>query len=212
MTIQITNPPLRIQHADGSTSSMPFILKMPNGTLTDNGDGSMTVQRSPVLSFVNTSVPAGNTIASTNAETAFSSTYTIPANTLKIGSVIKMKLFGIYGTTLVAPTLTGKIKIGSTVVLNTGALSAVAGLTNSGWFADALVSINSIGSNGSFEVQGFAEFATAATAGLNVNVANAAPFTIDSTLDQILSITATWSAANSANTITLRQLAIETIT
>lgn len=212
MTVQISTRPLVIQTSDGTVVGQPSVMKLPNGVLTDNGDGSFTMARSPVLSFANTSVPVGNTVANTTTETPFTSTYTLPANTLKVGSVIRVKMYGIYGTNIVAPSLTGKFKIGSTVILNTGALTSVAGVTNGGWSADALITVDTIGVGGTVEAQGFAQFATAATTGLSVNVGNTTTFAVDTTIDEIFSVTVTWSSANSANTITLRQMAIEVIT
>lgn len=163
------------------------------------------------LAFANTTVPAGNTNANSTAENAFSSSYTIPANSLTAGSIIRVNLYGVYGTTVVAPTLTGKLKLGSTVMLNTGALTTVVSLTNAGWWAEALMIVQTTGASGSIEAQGYAVFATAATTGLSVNIANTAAITIDTTAAQALTVTTQWSAANAANTITLRQAAIEVV-
>ena len=159
----------------------------------------------------NTSIPAGNTIANTTTETAFTSSYTIPANALVAGSVVRIKLWGTYGTTVVSPNLTGKLKIGSQTLLNTGALSAAINLSNAGWFADASILVQSIGAGGVVDAQGFAEFASAATTGLSVNIPNTATFTVDTTVTQALTVTIQWSAANAANTITLRQMVVEVL-
>ena len=158
------------------------------------------------LVYADGSVPGGNTVANTTTETAFSSSYTIPANRLKVNSVILVKLYGTYGTTIVSPTLTGKFKIGGQTVLNTGALTAVANLSNVGWWADAVLIVTSIGVTGTIEVQGYAEFASAATTGLSVNLANTSTFTVDTTGTLALTITIQWGTANAANTITLRPI------
>ncbi len=39
----VTNPPLNIRDEDGSPSTYPYQLKVTNGTLTDNGDGTASL-------------------------------------------------------------------------------------------------------------------------------------------------------------------------
>lgn len=164
------------------------------------------------LLYSNTSVPGGNTVNTSIAETAFTSSIAIPSGRLTVGNVIRIKLWGVYGTNVVAPTLTGKIKLGSTTLLNTGALTTIAGVTNVGWFAEAEFIVVSIGASGTIEVQGYAEFATAATTGLSVNIPNTAPITVDTTGNPILTVTVQWSLSNAANTITLRNMVVEAVT
>ncbi len=161
------------------------------------------------LFYSNTTVPGGNTVANTASETAFTSSYTIPANSLKAGDVIRVKLWGVYSTAALAPTLTGKIKFGSTVMLNTGALTSVALVSNGGFLVDASFVVQAIGGSGSIDAQGFAEFATAATTGLSVNVANTSAITVDTTTTQAVTATVTWGTASASNTITLRQMIVE---
>lgn len=40
--LDIVNNPLTVTEVDGAPSGTPTTLKFPNGTLTDNGDGSYT--------------------------------------------------------------------------------------------------------------------------------------------------------------------------
>lgn len=154
-------------------------------------------------------VPGGNTIANTNAETAFASAYTAAGGSLAVGNVVRIKLWGTYGTALIAPTMTGKVKLGSTTVLNTGAITAVAGLSNAGWMAEGYFVVTAIGASGSVECQGYASFATAATAALSVHVDNASPFSVDTTSGLALAATVQWSTASASNTITLRIMTVE---
>lgn len=160
---------------------------------------------------VNTTVPAGNTIASTASETAFASSETFAGNSLAVGSVIRVTMYGVYGTALIAPTLRGKLKLGSTTLLDTGALTTVAGVTNAGWSACALFVITAVGTGGTMEAQGFAQFATAATTGLSVNISNTAAISVDFSVSQAMTTTAQWSALSASNTITMRQCLIEVL-
>jgi hypothetical protein len=163
--------------------------------------------RSVGLLYSNATV--GSAIANTTSETAFASAYTIPANSLKVGDVLRIKLWGVYSTAAVAPTITGKIKFGSTVMLNTGALTSVALVSNGGWFMDASFVVQAIGGSGSIDAQAYAEFSTAATTGLSVNVANTAPITVATNAAQAITATVTWSLASASDSITLRQMIVE---
>lgn len=177
------------------------------------GDATWAVPvGSGTLLYSNTSVPAGNTVANTVTETAFDSSYTIPANSVAVGDVLRVTATGVYSTALVAPNLTGKLKLGSTTVLNTGALTAVAGVANAGWTFQGWIVITGIGAGGALEAQGYAEFATAATTALSVNVTNTAAISLDTTASQALTVTVQWSAASASNSITMRQLVVEKLT
>lgn len=167
----------------------------------------ITIVGGGVKAYSNTDT-TGNTIINAFAETAFASSYTVSANSLAAGDVIRIKLWGVYGTSVVAPNITMKVKIGSTTVLNTGAITAVAGVTNGGWFGDIDLSFFTVGASGTCDAQAYGEFATAATTGLSVNVPNAGTQVIDTTTSQAITITITWSAASASNTITLRQIEI----
>ena len=50
MSVHVEHPVLNIREVDGSPSTYPYIFKVPNTSLTDNGDGSVT------LAFVNTAI------------------------------------------------------------------------------------------------------------------------------------------------------------
>lgn len=159
----------------------------------------------------NTSVPSGNTVLNSNSEVLFASNVVIPANSLVAGDVWRLTLYGVYSVTGLAPTLTGKLKFGSTIILNSGALTTITGVTNGGWRAEAILIINSTGSSGAIEAQGFCFFSTAATASLNVALANTAAVTIDTTVNQTVQTSVQWSTADNGNTITLRQMILEKI-
>lgn len=164
------------------------------------------------LLYSDGSVPAGNTVANTTTETALASTYTLPANGVSVGDMLRVTLTGTYSTALVAPNLTGKLKFGSTTVLNTGALTAIAGVSNAGFTVQMWLIVTAVGSGGAVEAQGYAEFATAATTGLSVNIANTAPVSVALNANQAITTTVQWSAASASNSITLRQMVIEKVT
>ena len=162
------------------------------------------------LRYVNTIIPAGNTVASTASETAFESSHTFSANAFDVGDVIRVKLYGTYGTdALLAPSLRTKLKLGGATLLDTTAVTTVVGLNNVGWWIEGIFVVHSIGASGSVDAQGFAEFGTGITMGLNVHIANAATVAIDTTTTLAFTVTVQWGTADADNTITLRQMVIE---
>lgn len=162
------------------------------------------------LIYQDATVPVGNTIANqSGSDVAFTSSYTIPANSLTVGKTIRIKAYGVYGTFAVAPNVTGKLKFGSTTITTTGTITSVAGVTNGGWWSEMYLIVTATGASGTVEGQGYAEFATAATTGLSVNMTNTAAITFDTTASQVVTVTIQWSSSNAANTITLRQMTIE---
>lgn len=160
------------------------------------------------VAYVNTSIPAGNTVANDATETAFESEYTLIAGQLQAGSVVRVKLFGTFGTDAVAPTLRLRVNLGASTVLDTGDVTLTPGLSDAGWTLSGLLVCFDAGASGEIEAQGLAEFATGPDGQL-VNLANASTFTIDTTDALTLSATVEWGAADADNTITLREFAVE---
>lgn len=164
------------------------------------------------LLFSNTSLPGGNTVANTAAETAFTSSYTIAANTMNQGDVFRIRLYGVYGTLVTPTTLEIKVKFGSTIMLDTGAFTDTGSLTNNGWMLEGYFIAQSIGATGAVETQGYSQFMTAATVGAAVPLTNTATKTIDTTASQAVTATAQWGSASASNTITLRMMTFEKMT
>lgn len=162
------------------------------------------------LVYANTTVPAGNTVSNTSSETFFTSSYTVLANTLAIGTVLRIKLFGVYSTGVVAPSLALKIYFGATVLIASGTLTTVAGVTNDGWSAEGVFTVQTIGVAGTIEAQGLSEFSTASTAVLFVNMDNTAPITADTTINETVRASIQWGGTvNASDTITLREMTVE---
>lgn len=201
-----------------STSKHGFTPKLPNdatkyldgtGAYSVPPGGSTTNNNYGSLVYSNTSVPAGNTVTSTS-ETAITSTYSIPAATLNAGDTVRLSLAGIYSGT-VLPTIRGKVKWGSTIMVDTTALSGLVTGSNLGWTAYVDFIVQSTGASGAVDSQGFAEFATAATTALSVNTPNSSTATIDTTASQAITVTIQWGAGGTGQTITVRQMIVEVL-
>lgn len=196
-----------------STATWGFTIPTGTGSVgqllqTDGTGISSWVSGAGPLVSANITVPAGNTIASTNAETAFTSSYTIPANSMNAGDVYYVRCAGVYSNTL-TPTLDLKFKFGSTVMLDSTAITTVVNQTNSGWESEAYFIVNTIGASGAVEAQGYAELASSLTGVQYIDLANTSAVTIDTTANQAITVTIQWSASSSSNTITLRQFTVE---
>jgi hypothetical protein len=187
-----------------------------NGIQIDDDDGggsSLLVGGGDKLIYSTTSIPAGDTFTSgTGGTKVFASTYTIPANSLLVGDVIRLKARGVFtiGSSGVAWDMA--IKFGATTMIDTGTFTLPINQTNRGWEfeADFIVQTPGSGGLGSIEAQGKATFVTVGggTFSVDPNPANVAPIAIDLTIAQ--AITLTWLGnVTAGNSITLRELVIE---
>ena len=148
---------------------------------------------------------------------------TIPAGALQVGSTIKLSIRGRISTVTAAPgTLTLDVRFGSVVVFNGGAMTLnVTAQTNATFELDALLTVRALGSSTSANALGTARFnsravvgaAAAGTGGGGVLLLpDTAPVVgtgFDSTAAQAVTVFATWSIANAANSIQVHQAVVE---
>lgn len=167
---------------------------------------------------------SGTAIANSTTETILFPNVTIPGNYLQDGRALRLRAFGAYGTTA-TPTLILSLRLGGvagTVIAKSSTLTTTSA-TGSGasmtapWSFDAIIQTRSNGSSGTLMSNGEAIFYTSSgtvLAGTVTNYGEPVPLcsgstggttpvavTVDLTVDQALSFTATWGTANSANSI-----------
>jgi hypothetical protein len=166
-----------------------------------------------VARFADGTVPAGSKVENTTLLTTFPQIYSLPANLVKAGSIIRVRGWGSFGTNLAGTNnLTTKLNVGSNVVLSATTLLTNS-RTNCGWRYEADLFVTAIGGSGSVEAQGMAMFANAAAGAKGSDVAhivNTAAITgipFNTALSIALSVQ--WGAASLNNTITLRGLSVE---
>lgn len=169
-----------------------------------------TVGVSAFKSYVNVTVPGGNTITNTVTETAFASSYTFPANTASQGNVVQVSARGLYSE-VGPPTLRLKVKLGSVTLMDTGVVTLAAVATAALWTLDATLVFALVGASGTVEAQGLASVFPGATVRQDLPMTNAAVISLDTTPALALTVTAKWGTASASNTITLRQLLISTL-
>ena len=168
------------------------------------------IQSGAGLLFSAKTIQNGDTVANTAAETLLATNCVLPAGVLHTGQTIRMMAYGLLSTSG-TPTLQIKTKLGGTVILDTGAFTTGSGVAAKGWQYECIFTVLSIGSGGTVEVHGHASFNSGVATANFVNLANAAPITIDMTVAQTLQQSVTWGTANAGNTITRRILTVETL-
>ena len=158
------------------------------------------------------SVPAGNTINTTNVATAFATAvYSIPANTLRVGSVLHFRAAGVYGTAGAGPTLRMRL-LGEAVALgDSSAQTCTASLTNRGWELNTRAIVTAIGASGTIECQGVARMNNSTNGAHFWDLETTTAPTFDTTADIDLTLVAIWGTSDLANTITLRQWTVEVL-
>ena len=167
--------------------------------------------QSSELIWSNITIPTANTINNTSgSDTAFDTQLVINPDVWAVGKHLRIHAAGLYGTIL-TPTITGKIKLagGSTVTLgNTSAIGLATGASNLQWRGELHIIVMSVGSSATLEVQGSLFFVPITSGGSEIMlpITNTSLITIDTTVQQTLSLTANWSASSTSNTIQLRQL------
>lgn len=172
-------------------------------------------------------------VANTVTETILTPNVTLPANFMQDGRVVRLRIFGSYGTTA-TPTLIFSVRWGgvagtviakSSTVTTTSAVGGGASMTAL-FEGEILIQTRSNGSAGTLMTNGlFTLFtSTAGAAGTVTNYGMPVPLvsgatggttpvavTADLTADTALAITATWSAANAANSIQSLNYTIEAL-
>lgn len=192
------------------SSTQYGLLKGDGLTVNIVGGVLSSVSASPLV-YQDGTVPAGDTVANTTTPTTLTSGYIIPAGTLTVGTVIRVKLYGLYSTAVSAPNLTIALQVAGTTVLTTGVISALVGSdTNVGWTADANLIVTAIGGSTLAECQGMALLNTSLTSGLMVGLTNTAPITLPTTSAAMkITVLVTWGTASASNTLTLRTMTVD---
>lgn len=151
-----------------------------------------------------TNTAASAAVTNTVAETAFDKTYVQPANTLRAGDVLKIRLLVRATSTNSTDTLNVKLKIGTTVLAATGAVDVA---NDDCAYIDVDVVIRTIGATGTLVAMGQTSLGVLGTA--TFRPAHLASTAVDTTAAQTISATATWSVANAGNSCRLEILSVE---
>jgi hypothetical protein len=124
---------------------------------------------------------------------------TLSAAFFTVGKTLFFEVMGFYST-LLTPTLQLRFKLGSTTVLDSGAVVMPAGVTDQGFRIRGQMTCRTTGATGTIQAQG-----EVLIAGLSIPLAplvNTGTTTIDTTGTLAVDVTAEWGTADAANTIT----------
>jgi len=179
-------------------------------TLISNGDGTLVKPSSNGSHTLYASAAASTDVTnSVSTEQDFSQTYTVPANFLQVGDILKIKGFAVVSAAAGTDTLTVKFYIGSQLITATAAVNATTGDVVE-WEINLVV--RTIGASGTFVAYGFVANGVPGTA-------TALPFflgstTIDTTATKVIKASATWSATTATCTVAIQAqtITIERVT
>jgi predicted RecA/RadA family phage recombinase len=166
-----------------------------NGQLVVN-----VLLQQPVASnrLLYSAVSASTAISNVATETAFDRAVTIPANTLTVGDVIRVRAAVIATATNSTDTLDVQLRLGTTDVIATGAVDVA---NNDIAVIDFDVVVRTIGASGTFVGSGYTMIGADGTATARPRLK--ASTTLDTTADLSLNVSATWSVANAGNSCRL---------
>jgi hypothetical protein len=172
------------------------------------------------LIYANTAV--SNDVTGTATETNFNTAYTLPANSLTPGKVIRVRVSGLYTSgssggflgclTPSNDTLTLKFKFGTGIIAAPATFPATA-VTNLLWRAEIYITDVTTGSSGTVEAQGILFRAASTTGTALMQMLNTGVQTVNTTTAQTMQFSATWSDVGDCNAdhATIRTMTVEAL-
>lgn len=174
---------------------------------TTDGVTSGTARVVGGRAYTNTAASAA--ITNTITETLFDAQYSIPANTLKAGTLVRIRYQGIATATNSTDTLAVKLYIGG--LSGTALIShAATDVANNDVFSGEMSLIcRDAGATGHIVGAGSYKSVPAAAGTATYKDAVLASTVIDTTAAQVVGVSATWSVANAGNSCRLDFLSVE---
>lgn len=219
--IGVTGPTANFHIKAGSASANTAPLKLNTGTLNTTAEAgtmeflaerfyltptSIARQAVPGVLFTQT---ADKTVSNTVAETSVVGTgvgsMTLPANFFVAGKTLRIRIGGIYSTPAIAtPSVTVKVKYGSTVLATVTTTSLLSGASNLEFDGEVAITCRTTGATGTVVAHGDIEYATGVAGTIAVDPLNnaGAATTIDTTASALVDITVTWDTATSTRIAT----------
>lgn len=165
----------------------------------------------PVQSVLYNSTGASTALSNFTSERAFDTYATIPANSLQVGSLIRIRYQGIQtavnGTDTIQPILRIGAALGTNLAVTGGTAlltgTATAGGVSKIFHGEYELAIRTIGSSGTMVGVGWHKAVPAAEATITVVDDILASTTIDTTADQIVCVGLVYGAASSSNSVRL---------
>ena len=162
--------------------------------LLDGRDSDMSARNLSVITA------ASSTITNTTTETAFSTTFSIPANRLRVGSVLRLRARASVSSGNSTDTLTLRARLTNAAGALLGEGPAVD-VTNGGGDVgdiDLEMIVRTLGGGGTMMTNGKIGLLTAVK-----STGSEGAVTIDTTVANVLVITAQWSVASASNIVAM---------
>lgn len=134
----------------------------------------------------------------------------IPANSAIAGRTYRIYASGRITSTAL-PTLNIRLKLGTVLLVQTGAVALTANPVNGAWYLTASITFRSIGATGTVIGQGFFVYDNQTNNSKVMGMAALTPATVDTTVPISADVTAQWGVANTANSITCTNFTIEAL-
>jgi len=198
---------------DTPPSGVVFLNICPAGTFLWNG--TQYLQLTP-NGFIPTAgvfrlYASGNgtAVVNTTTETVFDTSFSVPGNSLAVGQTLDLVIRGIYSTDGTTPgSVRLKLKLGSTVVGDTGVITLNASMSNRLWEIRSAFVVTAIGAGGTIEIQSLALISNGTGTASMADMPNSAAVSVDTTASKTLSCTVIMGAANANNTFQVRTFEI----
>jgi hypothetical protein len=172
--------------------------------LVSNGDGCV-VKSAIVSPLLYGSIAASTTVSNTvSTEQFYDVTYSVPANTLRDGDVLRIRGHVVVSAVASTDTLTVKVYLGAALLLATLALDSTA---SDVVMFDILVKVRTDGASGTIVANGMRANGPVATATFTPYVL--ASTALDTTVANIIRASSTWSATSATCTSALQDLSVE---
>ena len=192
------------------TLSPDVYLRGDNGQIRQTDGTTDAAVNGWLGGVVYAAVAASAAHTNTTTEALFDKQYSIPANTLVAGSVIKVRYQGIATATNSTDTLLIKLYIGglSGTAILTGTATDVA--DNNIFAGEALIQIRTAGASGTLVAVGTHTDVPAASGTATHGICEiTASTTIDTTAAQVIGVGADWSVASASNSARLDIMVVE---
>jgi hypothetical protein len=206
---QAINRNLREVEVDNFLSALPADTNVVGRLTTTDGVSSGTARTVGGLAYVSTAASTAIT-GTTTAAQEFSTKYTIPPNTLKAGTVVKVRAQGIATATTSTDGVSYKLCIGGsggTAILTAANTDAA---DNDTFQMEATIVCRTAGTTGTMVATGTYKVSSAEGT-MTVKDDILASSTINTTTNQVLCVTATWNVANATNSCRLDVITVEII-
>jgi hypothetical protein len=188
---------------DGSSTetidgALKFALYRQYQTIHLICDGSNWHVLSATPALVYAATAASTAVSNTTSETSFDNvTLSLAADTIRAGDTYEFEAQAIATSTTSSDTLTVKVKIGSTVIVTTGALDAT---NNDLAVIRGTITFRTAGASGTLVADGIQIIGAEGTAVKDWKLASTV---VDTTAAMAITCTATWSASSASDSVRL---------